>query len=885
MPGSFYPSLIHRSPEPRFTIRDCSSLLIALALLFFSLSAFSPLQSQSLERGRSFYFKGEYDKAASALEGSRHSEESLVLLSRIIEEQGDLDRAKTQITQIRGWERFKQLLNRLGELEEAQSNYSQARKYYAQSFAIDSTYLEARLNLGILEARWGRKQRARHLLQYFIDLYKITPYPDARISFTTARACIYLNRFQDANDLFQDASKQSPDDWRIFEHWGQLFLDKFNYADAKATFRDAIKLNPNAVKARIGLAAASELDNPQEAAETVDSLMKSHPERTDVLIYAARWKLLIGERAEADKLARKALKNAPNNLEALSVLAQIDILEHEPKKFEASVRKVLDINPAYSKVYTDAGDALARRYLFAEAVELYRKAVAIDAEDAAAHNGLGTALSRLAKLEEAKPVLERAFELDSYNVWTANLLDLFDSYKEYDTLRTKHFLIRLHRDDTEIVGPYAMDLAEAAYRAIAPRYKFAADFPITIEIFPKHDDFAVRCFGLPGSQAFLGICFGPLITMNSPRARPVGSFNWSETLWHEFAHVVHLLLSKNRVPRWLAEGIAVYETSLANRAWDMNMHFAAIRALEKDGLIPLNELNSGFVGDPRRVTFSYYQASEMVAFIVERYGFDKLLDLLKSYRDGLETPQAIKQVLSLTPEAFDAGFKGYMRKKFLRDDVDFAWEVQDLPKEPGRLIERLRKIATDRPTSYFAHLYLGQALLSQKSYKEAISSLEKARSLFADDVTGENPYNGLTRAYLAIGDSAKALERLRVMVAKNGKDFKACLQLYELAAALQRPEVATEALIAAIQISPYNPNTHKQLGELFLQANQAAKALREFKVELALNPLDKAGAHTRIADAYLRTNQKVEAKRHALLALEIAPTYARAQEILLKSVQ
>ena len=57
----------------------------------------------------------------------------------------------------------------------------------------------------------------------------------------------------------------------------------------------------------------------------------------------------------------------------------------------------------------------------------------------------------------------------------------------------------------------------------------------------------------------LGACFGRVVTMDSPKARPPGEFQWEATLWHELAHVVTLQMSNQRVPRWLTEGISVYE--------------------------------------------------------------------------------------------------------------------------------------------------------------------------------------------------------------------------------------------------------------------------------------------------------------------------------------
>ncbi|MFQ5633276.1 MAG: peptidase MA family metallohydrolase, partial [bacterium] len=549
-----------------------------------------------------------------------------------------------------------------------------------------------------------------------------------------------------------------------FVHWGNLFLDKYNFADALLTFQDALKLNANAVDAKIGMAKSNEQNDSRGNPALVKSLLEKHSKRLDVLNYAAHWYLETADREEAEKVIKKVLKIAPQNLQALSLQAKYHLLGKDKEKFDRFSQKALKINPGYSKIYTEAGDLLTRRYLFKEAVAEYRRALAIDSTDAAALAGLGTTLSRLANLDEAKPALEKAFAFDPYNVWTKNLLDLFDSYKDYETIQTEHFNIRLHQDDADVIGPYAAELAEAAYRAIVPRYKVTIDFPVTVEIFPKHDDFAVRCFGLPGSQAFLGICFGPLITMNSPHARSIGTFNWTETLWHEFAHVVHLTLTNNRVPRWLAEGIAVYEATSANRAWDMNFYLAMIKALERDKIIPLKELDSGFVGDPTRVTFSYYQSSQMVKFFVEKHGFLKLLNLLRAFRDGTDTPDAVKSVLRQTTEDFDSAFKRFLTEQFVKKNVDFTWSYDKLPKDRDARIEKLRSIVDKKPNNYFANLYLGRNLIATNAYHDAIPLLERAHNLFPEDVSADSPYAGLIQSHLNTGDTLRAIHYLGMWV-------------------------------------------------------------------------------------------------------------------------
>jgi len=62
-------------------------------------------------------------------------------------------------------------------------------------------------------------------------------------------------------------------------------------------------------------------------------------------------------------------------------------------------------------------------------------------------------------------------------------------------------------------------------------------------------------------------------------------------------------------------------------------------------------------------------------------------------------------------------------------------------------------------------------------------------------------------------------------------------------------------------------------------------AIRNFRVALATRPLDRASAHADLAEALAEAGRRDEAKKQALAALEIAPTFTRAQDLLLKLAQ
>jgi tetratricopeptide (TPR) repeat protein len=91
-------------------------------------------------------------------------------------------------------------------------------------------------------------------------------------------------------------------------------------------------------------------------------------------------------------------------------------------------------------------------------------------------------------------------------------------------------------------------------------------------------------------------------------------------------------------------------------------------------------------------------------------------------------------------------------------------------------------------------------------------------------------------------------------------------------------------LQASFFISPFDYKLHTQAGELSIELKDYAKALREFQVVLALSPPNVAEANYNVAAAYHALGQQPEAKRAVLRALEAAPRYEKAQELLLRIV-
>jgi predicted Zn-dependent protease len=265
--------------------------------------------------------------------------------------------------------------------------------------------------------------------------------------------------------------------------------------------------------------------------------------------------------------------------------------------------------------------------------------------------------------------------------------------------------------------------------------------------------------------------------------------------------------------------------------------------------------------------------------IVRDWGERALTEMLQGYRAGQNTEQVIRRVLRIDMREFDRRFDAYLRERFLAPLGALGdRDVQiDRSLTPGQLVAR----AAARRDNYWAQLATGQALLERNAAEAAIQPLQRAVALFPQYGGGDGPYPLLVRALLAQGDSSRAAAVLDTMVSLGDAPYETHVLLANLLLADGDSVRAVEALEGAIFMNPYEIALHQRLAELTGRLGLKRKTIRERRAVVALNPVDRAEALYLLAVAYMDAGEPANAKRSVLRALEDAPHFARAQELLL----
>jgi tetratricopeptide (TPR) repeat protein len=670
----------------------------------------------------------------------------------------------------------------------------------------------------------------------------------------TAEAFWGLGDFQAANDAFRAAHTLSPNDPYVKARWGRLFLDRYNPDEATRLFDEALKIDEQHVPALVGMAiAASQGFNPI-AYELLDKAIKADPKHVEAHEVLATVKLEDSDELGAKEAAEKALQLDPKSGDAMALLATIDLLRDQTTPW---LDRMLAANPHHGRGFRLAAHLHVINRRYEEAITLYRRAIEADPSLDQARSELGINLMRLGREEEAREQLEAAYENGYRNAGTVNSLRLMDSYKNFETFRTPRYILRLHKKEAALLRPYFEAQLTQALDTFERKYGVKVGVPVQLEVYPDHEDFAVRTLGMPGLGA-LGVTFGSIVAMDSPSGRDPGSFHWASTLWHELSHVFTLTATKHRIPRWFTEGIAVHEETATHADWGDRLDPRMAAAVRDGKLLPIEKLDRGFTRPqtPSQVIISYFQGGRVCDFIVERWGWEKILAMLQDFSKSTPTATVIEKQLGLKTEQFDAEFWKWL-------DGKIGGQVKAF--EDWR--KRLRTVSE---------------ALKAKDFDKAIQEGEAIRDQFPEYVEAGSVYELLADAHEARNNIAAARKHLEQYARIGGRNPKTLLRL----ARLQEKEGDRAATLATLDklnwIDLREEEAHKLMGETALALNQPQTAVREFRAASYINRTDPAARLFDLARAYRAAGQVQEAKDALFEALEAAPNFKPAQKLLLE---
>lgn len=727
----------------------------------------------------------------------------------------------------------------------------------------------------------GENEKASQMLIEIDRMVSSAPwrYTDADDLVALGKAAILLGA--DAKDVlegFYDRARRNyqtrPDGYVAS---GELAIEKGDFqlaAEYLTPAADSFADNPDVL---FNLSEAVRTSDAERSAELLQQTLEINSQYAPALLRLAEQSIDGEAYADAEKILAQILKVNPWNPQAHALQAVIHHLQSDPVEESRSRSLAMTFHPSSPEVDYLIGMKLSRKYRFAEGAEYQQSALRSNPDYLPARIQLAQDLLRLGQTQQGWQLAEQAHNSDGYNTTLFNLLQLRDSLDRFTTITNDRFVVRMSKSEAQVYGERVLELLDKAHLHLSQKYGYTPAEPVVVEIFDRQDDFAVRTFGIPDVAGFLGVCFGRLITANSPASQRQNPTNWESVLWHEFCHVITLQMTGNRIPRWLSEGLSVYEERQRDARWGQQMTPAFQSRILNGNITPVSDLSSAFLKatSGEDLNFAYYESSMVVEFLVQQSGHEILKNILADLNNGLTINDALERHAGGL-DVLDAAFEQYLTK--LASDFAQGVEFETEPFADGQT--DLAEFAAENPANYPAGLMLASQQLKAEQYADAEQNLQRLITLFPQDDSGNSARRLLAELYRRqdrFDDQAKVLsEHLSVA----GDDFDATAQLLELQVQQEDWSAATATGKLLMAIDPLRPVQLRRLVTVAMKTEEVDLAVRCLQGLLELDPTSAADSHFQIARLVASTNP-VDARRHVLLALEQAPRFREAHRLLL----
>lgn len=689
---------------------------------------------------------------------------------------------------------------------------------------------------------------------------------DARVVLTS-----YYDRALKADPKFVDAHLAI----------AELAMDKADFQEAVRSLKLAFELRPDDPYIRYLLAKAWAPSDSAQASEHLSAALELNPRHPESLLLQARNMIDSENYDAADEVLQLVLEVNPAHPEAWAYKAAMAHLQGEYKQegeFRSKALASWKLNPQVDFLI---GETLSKHYRFAEGVKYQRRALRMSPGFLPAKFQLAQDLLRVGQDDEGWSIVDQVAVADRYNVVAYNLKTLQSRLEQFTTLEAPGFIIRMDSREAQIYGARVIDLLVEAKQVLSEKYEFELTQPVTVEIFPQQSDFAIRTFGLPGGAGFLGVCFGSLITANSPASQGDTPSNWESVLWHEFCHVITLQKTNNRMPRWLSEGISVYEELQRDPSWGQSMNPMYRDMLMSDDFVPLSKLSGAFLNpkSPLHLQFAYFESSLAVSYLIETHGLPLMRRLLVDLGMGVPIEKALAERYGDT-QRLDDDFQRYIQEQTANFLPETDFSRDELLQLAGEA--ELRQYILDHPNNYLARRQLAGLLIQRQEWDKALESANELRKLYPSDTDPGGALELLSVIAREKQDTALEREVLEEFVQFSSDNLPALTRLVVLNRQEEDWQGLADVSEHLLAVQPLNSTGHEGLVAAAKKLDQPELAISSLRALQQMEPLDPAGLHFELAQMLASTGNLPRAREEVLFALEMSPRYREAQKLLVE---
>ncbi len=839
---------------------------VSTAFLLMVLARPAKAADHPIKEGQDLFLSGKYDQAIARAEKALEDDTSNVEWTRLL--------VKNQLI--------------VGQYGKALGIVTNGFKRYPLSSDIQLKWLAREIFFYN-----GYPDKAAEMLIEINRLFNTRSwaYKDAGDIITLARTALAMGADSKLvlDRLLIPAKKNSPELADVYEALGELAYEKGDFALAASYYKEGIARLPNDPDLHYGYAKSFAESDREEMAKAIDKALELNPRHVPSHLMMIDRLIDREDYEEAEGMIAEILKVNPWQPTAWAYRAVIAHLRNDSKeenKCRTTALKYYSNNPDVDHLI---GRKLSAKYRFREGADYQRLSLKFAPANLPAKIQLAQDLLRLGEEYEGWELVKEVSSRDEYDVTAYNLITLRDTTAKFANVTNEHFVIRMARNEADIYGQRALALLTRAHETLTRKYQCELPRSTIVEIFPNQNDFGVRTFGMPDNPGFLGVCFGCLITANSPASQGDHPSNWEAVLWHEFTHVITLTLTKNKMPRWLSEGISVFEEKEQDRSWGQDMTPQYRELILEGELTPVSKLSSAFLSAKTdlHLQFAYYESYLAVDYIVREFGVQALRGILTDLGNGIEINRALAKHTRPIKE-LDKTFEKHAKTlaKNLAPGLDFTnpnprpreGDERTRPPSPAAIAEIIQRLPKN---NFYRLTETAFEALKKHEYVEAEKAITTLLEHYPNYAGPRSPL--WLKAQMHQGkeepeEESKALRRLALLDSDAVTAYQSLLHLESERGDWPAVRKTAERILA---VNPLSPLPHRFLARAEEQTNRKREAVAAWETVLKFDPTDPAEVYFRIA-SLLQGDDDEKAKRQLLHALEEAPRYREALKLLLE---
>lgn len=274
----------------------------------------------------------------------------------------------------------------------------------------------------ILTARIGARSRATEpaSLSELEALLKApaNASPEELVAAETLLGDIHLGRSHVAlaEAAYTRALKIAPSSAPALRGLGEAQFRSGRFSEAVARFEASLQADPDDLGAQIGVAKSKlSLDRIEDALKALRELAKKEPKSAAVAYWLGRALEASGDKDRASATYHVAIEKAAVSPELVDVYVALAILQNERGQAEQAQKTLAEAKkklPESAALHRALGDLAVLQARYPDAVQEFRRALELDAEDLAARFRLGVALRRSQSYPAATEVLDQVAKVD-----------------------------------------------------------------------------------------------------------------------------------------------------------------------------------------------------------------------------------------------------------------------------------------------------------------------------------------------------------------------------------------------------------------------------------------------------------------------------------------